>query len=132
MSPESVKEGTRRETVYLVAPETTVETGGRSAPLDLGPLAGSRLVVVLRIDQIVEQESLDVAVWGSADGKDWGTSSLFSYPQKFYRGITPAAVDLSQRPEVRFLEARWSLNRWGRGYPRPHFVFSVEIESLKP
>ncbi len=135
MAPEAAKGNSSREMediLYLVAPGTVVEAAGKSAPLELGTLAGRPLLVVLRITQIIEQESADVAVWGSADGKDWGTSPLFSYPQKFYRDITPAAVDLSQRPDVRFLEARWSVNRWGRGYPRPHFVFSVGIQALRP
>jgi hypothetical protein len=115
---------------YLVPPETTVETNGESAALALGARAGKPLLVVLRIAEIIEQESLHVSIWGSADGKDWGAQALFWYPQKFYRGSTPAALDLRRRPEVEFLQARWEVNRWGRGYPRPHFKFAVEIQEL--
>ena len=115
---------------YLVPPDTLVETPGESPALDLGPLAGRPILVALRITDIVEQESLHVSVWGSADGKDWGRQSLFWYPEKFYRGVTPAAVDLRQRPEIRFLKARWEVNRWGRGYPRPYFKMSVEVQEL--
>jgi hypothetical protein len=96
----------------------------------LGPQAGKALLLILRITEIIEQESLHVSVWGSPDGKDWGTQALFWYPQKFYRGAAPAALDLRQRPEIKFLQARWEVNRWGRGYPRPYFKFAVEIQEL--
>ena len=121
-SPSTVK--------YLVPPETVAETPGSGAPFELAELAGKPLVVVLRVTDIVEQESLEVSLWGSQDGNDWGTQPLFAYPQVFYRGVTPAALDLSLRPELRFLEARWDLNRWGRGYPRPYFKFSLEIQPI--
>jgi hypothetical protein len=115
---------------YLVAPGTTVETNGSSSKLELGELAGRPLLVVLRVAEIVEQESLHVSIWGSADGQNWGDKALFWYRQVFYRGVTPAALDLRQRPDIRFLQARWEVNRWGRGDPRPYFKFAVEIQEL--
>jgi len=124
MSPSAAPSAVK----YLVPPDTAVEASGSGAPLDLGELAGQRILVVLRVTGIIEQQALDVSVWGSADGADWGAHPLFEYPQKFYRGVTPAALDLAQRPEIRFLQARWHVNRWGRGYPRPRFEFTVEIE----
>ena len=113
---------------YVVSADTTVEANGRSAAFDLGGLAGQHLLLVLRVEEILEQESLHVAIWGSADGQNWGTQALFWFPQKFYRGITPAALDLQQRPDIKFLEARWEVNRWGRGIPRPYFRLAVEIQ----
>ena len=120
------------EVKYLVPPGTTAETPGSGAPFELGELAGQRLVVVLRVTKIIEQEALEVSLWGSQDGNDWGARPLFVYPQAFYAGVTPAALDLGQRPEIRFLQARWDVNRWGRGYPRPYFEFSLEIQPLPP
>lgn len=114
----------------LVPTGTAVETSSSGEPLELGALAGQRLMVVLRLTGIIEQESLEVSLWGSSDGKDWGKQPLFGFPQVFYRGTTPATLDLSQLPEVRFLQARWDVNRWGRGYPRPHFEFGVEVQPL--
>jgi hypothetical protein len=99
-----------------------------SPSFDLGALAGKPLLIILRITDIIEQESLHVSIWASADGEDWGARALFWYPEKFYRGVTPAALNLQQRPEIRFLQVRWEVNRWGRGYPRPHFKFAVEIQ----
>ena len=116
---------------YLVPLESVAETPGESAVYDLAALAGKQLLVILRITDVIEQESLHVSIWGSADGKDWGKKPLFWFPQQFYQGATPAAVDLRQLPEVKFVQARWEVNRWGRGYPRPHFGFAVEIQELR-
>lgn len=124
--------GGKAQTAWLVPPDTLVEGHGKSAPLALAGLEGQQLLVILRIIGIIEQESLDLAIWGSTDGTDWGAAPLFSYPQKFYLGITPAALDLRGRLEVRFLEARWSASRWGRGNPRPYFRISVEVQPLGP
>jgi len=121
---------TQAPVTYLVSPDTVVETDGSSPAGDLGTLAGKPLLVVLRVAEIIEQESLHVSVWGSADAQNWGAQALFWFPQKFYRGATPAALDLRQRPEIKHLQVRWELNRWGRGYPRPHFKFSVEVQEF--
>jgi len=112
---------------YLVPPDTVVETAGEGAAFEVGALAGAQVFIVLRISQVIEQESLEVSLWGSADGKEWGSKPLFSFPQKFYSGAYPAAVDLGQRPEVKLLQVRWGVNRWGRGSPRPYFKFAVEL-----
>jgi hypothetical protein len=117
-------------TGYLVPGGTTAEGSGQGAPLELGALAGTALLLVLRIDEVLEQESLHVSIWGSPDGQNWGTQALFWFPQKFYFGVTPAALDLGQRPDVKFLQARWEADRWGRGIPRPHFRFAVEVQEV--
>jgi len=113
---------------YLVPADTSVESLGQSVPLELDSLAGKTLLLILRIDEVLEQESLHVSIWGSADGQNLGTQALFWFPQKFYCGVTPAALDLRQRPEIKFLQARWEVNRWGRGIPRPYFKFTVEVQ----
>jgi hypothetical protein len=115
---------------HLVPPATLVETNGAGPAYELGELEGKHVLIVLRIAEIIEQESLHVSIWGSPDGKDWGKQALFWYPQKFYRGVAPAAVDLRQLPGIKFLQARWEVNRWGRGDPRPLFKFGVEIQTL--
>jgi hypothetical protein len=112
----------------LVAAGTTVEGSGQGVPLELGSLEGKTILLILHISEVWEQESLHVSIWGSADGVNWGTQALFWFPQKFYAGLTPAVLDLSQRPDIKFLQARWEANRWGRGIPRPHFKFSVEVQ----
>jgi hypothetical protein len=117
--------------MLIVQSGTVIESDGESGALELGSAAGKKVLIVLRIDEIVEQESLHVSVWGSTDGQAWGDKPLFTYPQKFYRGATPAALDLAQRPEIKFLKASWKTNRWGRGYPRAFFQISIEVEELQ-
>jgi hypothetical protein len=113
---------------YLVPTGTEIEGSGQGAPLELGALSGKSVLLVMQIDEVLEQESLHISVWGSTDGVNWGTQALFWFPQKFYSGATPAAIDLGQRPEIKYLQARWEANRWGRGIPRPHFKFAVEVQ----
>ena len=119
----------KQMTDYLV-PETAVESNGTGPTCELGDKSGKTVLVVLRVTEVIEQQSLLLSVWGSADGQDWGKEHLFQFPERFYRGITPASLDLAQRPEVRYLQARWEVNRWGRGYPRPYFKFTLEIQAL--
>ena len=71
---------------YLVPPESITEAPGEGAVFDLATLAGKQLLVILRITEVIEQESLHVSIWGSADGKDWGKKPLFSYPQRWTSG----------------------------------------------
>ena len=81
-------------------------------------------------EPIVEQESLDVSIWGSADGKEWGAKPLIAFPQKFYVGVYTILLDLSAHPEVRYLQARWQVARWGVGSTKPMFTFYVFAEEL--
>ena len=121
---------TQANVCHLVPPETQVETNGASPAYELGALAEKPILIVLGITSIIEQESLHVSIWGSPDGRDWGALALFWYPQKFYQGIVPAALDLRHLPGIKFLQARWEVNRWGRGDPRPLFKFGVEIQTI--
>ena len=109
--------------IALVPPGTQVETSGDGAAVEI-PLSGPRLFVLdLAITQVIEQESLEISIWGSPDGNDWGKMPLLKFPQQFYRGTARMALDLSERPEVRFIRPRWDLSRWGRGVPKPRFTF---------
>ena len=112
---------------FLVA-ESKVTENGSGAPLELGVSAGKMLLLTLGITNIAEQQSLDVAVWGSAEGSDWGAKPLLVFPQKFYRGTYALLLDLGQRPEARYLQARWQVARWGVGSTTPMFVFYVFAE----
>jgi len=98
--------------------------------LELGALAGKALLLIVQIAEVLEQESLHVSIWGSADGQTWGDQALFWFPQIFYSGVTPAALNLGQRPDIKFIQARWEVNRWGRGIPRPYFKFALEVKEV--
>jgi hypothetical protein len=115
---------------YLVPEKTVVTAKGSGAPLDVSGLGNRVLLLTLLITDIVEQESLDVSVWGSADGNAWGEKALATFPQKFYRGEHPLLLDVTAQPQIKFLSARWEVNRWGRGSETPMFEFSLAAKEV--
>lgn len=115
----------------FLIPEQTVEAKGEGAPLALGAAAGQRFLLTLNITRIIEQESLNVSVWGSEDGANWGTSPAAACPQKFYTGTHQLVLDLTEKPAIRFLRGKWEVNRWGRGQTKPVFTFSLAIQKLE-
>jgi len=86
----------------------------------------------LTVSEQLEQESLDVSIWGSADGQEFGKKPLLKIPQQFYRGTTKMVLDVSFRPDVKFIRAKWELNRWGRVAPTPMFVAGLQLEEVPP
>jgi hypothetical protein len=110
---------------HFLLPETVARQDGTGSPLALGDAAGKPLLLTLGITSIIEQESLDVAVYGSADGETWSDKPLVSFPQKFYCGTYALLLDPSNNREVRYLRVQWKMNRWGRGEPKPMFGFYV-------
>jgi hypothetical protein len=116
----------------FLVPEILIEANGESEPVPLGAGAGKPILLTFAITGIVEQESLDVSVWGSADGKEWGPKPLLSFPQKFYEGVYQMVYDLSKNPEAQFLKAKWAVNRWGVGSSKPHFKFLIKLQEQSP
>ncbi len=107
----------------FLVPESTVRDGGTGLVLSLDSSQGGMVLLTLGITRIIEQESLDVLIWGSSDGENWGDKPLLAFPQKFYCGTYQMLLDLSAHPETRFLRAQWKVNRWGRGDGKPLFGF---------
>jgi hypothetical protein len=116
----------------LIPAATRMEANGDGAAVDISASATRTFLCRLSISEQLEQESLDVSIWGSADGQDWGKKPLLKIPQQFYRGTTKMVLDLSLRPEVKFLRAHWDLNRWGRVAPTPMFVAGLELVEIPP
>src|SRR5215472_5090738 len=114
----------------LVAERTVITGKGDGPVVGLAGLQTRVLLLVLRITNIVEQEALDVSVFGSADGNVWGDKPLITFPQKFYRSEHPMLLDLTARPDVKFLRAHWEASRWGRGSETPMFEFSVNAREI--
>jgi hypothetical protein len=120
---------TTAETI-LVPPQTVANAKGDGSAVDVSG-AGSRVfLVTLVITKIIEQESLDVSLYGSADGLAWGAKSIAAFPQKFYCGETPLLLDLTSHPDVKFVRAHWEVARWGRGTDAPMFEFGVTIKEV--
>ena len=115
---------------YLVPAKTTVTAKGDSEPLDVLGLSRRVVLLTLNITNVIEQESLDVSIYSSADGATWSEKPLATFPQKFYRGEHPLLLDLSDQPEVKMLRAHWEAARWGRGTETPMFEFEVRVREV--
>src|SRR5208282_4263251 len=102
----------------FLLPEATIREAGVGPDVHLGESRGGLILLTLGITRIIEQESLDVSIWGSADNVEWGAKPLVSFPQKFYCGTYQIVLDLSDCPTVRFLRGKWQVNRWGKGEPK--------------
>ncbi len=117
---------------YLV-PEKTVVTGKGDGPaVDLSAAANRTFLLQLDITGVVEQESIDLSIYGGADETNLGKSPLGALPQKFYCGTHPLLLDLSAAPEIKVLRAHWEVNRWGRGPETPWFEFGVKLTEVSP
>jgi len=116
----------------LIPPSTKLESNGTGQPFDVSASDTRTFLVLLSITEQIEQESLDVAIWGSPDGQDFGRKPLLKIPQQYYCGTTKMVLDISARPEVKFLRAAWELNRWGRVAPTPMFVAALDLTEIPP
>jgi len=114
----------------LVAPKTVVNANGDGPAVDVSGAAGRVFLVTLDITQIIEQESLEVSIHGSADGAAWGAKPVVSFPQKFYCGQSPMLLDLTMHPDVKFVRAHWEVARWGRGVETPMFEFGLSLKEV--
>jgi len=109
-----------------------MEANGEGAAFDISASPSRTFLCRLTVTNQIEQESLDVSIWGSSDGETWTKKPLLRLPQQFYRGTTKLILDLSLRPEIKFIRARWELFRWGRVSPIPMFVGGLDLEEIPP
>jgi hypothetical protein len=117
---------------FLVPAKTTVTAKGDGPTMDVSAASHSVLLATLDITKIIEQESLDVSIYGSADGTTWSAKPVAAFPQQFYPGQIPLLIDLSQHPDTKFVRAHWEVARWGRGTETPMFEFHVAIKQVPP
>jgi len=116
----------------FILPETTIREAGTGPTMDLGDSRGGLILLTLGITRIIEQESLNVSIWGSADNAEWGTKPLICFPQKFYCGTYQILLDLRTRPQVRHVRVQYQVHRWGKGDPKPLFgayVFAQDMQA---
>jgi hypothetical protein len=113
----------------LFVPEIVAREDGTGDEISLGKKSGKPLLFSLGITRILEQESLDVSIWGSADREQW--RQIAAYPQKFYCGTYLLLVDLARETHIRYLRVQWRMGRWGETEPQPVAGFYVAAEELK-
>jgi hypothetical protein len=115
---------------FLVPEKTVVNAKGDGPAIDVSRSEGRVFLLNLEITEIIEQESLDVSIFGSVDGAVWEVKAVAAFPQKFYREEAPLLLNLTARPELTFIRAHWEVNRWGRGTLTPMFEFSVQMREV--
>lgn len=117
------------ETV-LVPPGTVVTAKGDGSAVDVSAISGRVFLVTLSITKIIEQESLDISIFSSADGATWGAKSIAAFRQEFYAGEYPLLLDLNAHPDAKLIRAHWEVARWGRGAETPMFEFGVSMTEV--
>ena len=117
------------ESAFL--PEKTVITEkGESPAIEVSGAKGRVFLIVLEISAILEQQSFDLTIYGSADGQTWTPRPILTFTQQFYVSQTPMLLDLNSQPEIKFLQARWQVNRWGRGPEKPRFEVEIGLKEV--
>jgi hypothetical protein len=114
---------------FLLPEKTAITAKGDSEPLELSSTSRVFLLTV-SITGVIEQESIEVSIFTSADGTAWSAKPVATLPQKFYTGEYPLLVDLSASPEVKFVRAHWDVNRWGRGTNTPRFEAGIRFREV--
>jgi hypothetical protein len=114
----------------VLIPPSTVTAKGDGPAVDVSGASHRIFLVTLAITQIVEQESLEISIVGSADGTVWESKPIATFPQKFYREESPLLLDLTAHPDVKFIRAHWEVARWGRGDETPMFEFNVGLKEV--
>jgi hypothetical protein len=110
---------------FLVPANTIVTAKGDSEALDISGAANRVFLLTLAIQHMIEQEGIDVLVYTSADGTTWDAKAIAGLEQKFYVGEYPLLIDLSEKPEAKFVRVHWEVYRWGRGGTGPQFEIGV-------
>jgi len=114
----------------LVPQGTRLHESGHGEAVDVRASSTRTFFCKLLITDQIEQESVDISIWGSADGENWGAHPVLKLPQQFYRGETRAVLELALVPNVNFIRAGWDLNRWGRVAPLPMFVLGLHLAEI--
>jgi hypothetical protein len=114
----------------LVPAGTVVNSKGDGQAADVSGATNRVFLVTLSITKIIEQESLDISIFGSADGATWEPKSLAAFPQKFYAEELPLLLDLTAASNIKFVRAHWEVARWGRGTEIPMFEFGVSMKEV--
>ena len=114
----------------LVKGKIVATCKGDGPVVELNGAANRVFLVTLTICRIIEQESLDISIFGSADGTTWGPKSVAAFPQKFYCGESPLLLDLTSHPDIKFVRLHWEVARWGRGSETPMFEFDVAMKEI--
>ena len=69
----------------LIPQGTLLRESGHGEAVDIRASSTRTFFCIMLIRDQIEQESVDVSIWGSADGENWGTHPVLKLPQQFYK-----------------------------------------------
>jgi len=115
---------------FFVPAKTVITAKGDSDPVAIDSAVNRVFLVTLTITEIVEQEAIEIRVYGSPDGQTWPATPVLTFPQRFYTGETPILLDLHDQPDIKYLRAHWEVNRWGRGLEQPKFEIALSLREV--
>jgi hypothetical protein len=116
----------------LVPEKTTATEKGSGPVVDISKASYRIFLLRLEITSVVEQEAIEVRIFGGPAESSIGKVALASFPQVFYAGSYPLLLDLSAAPSVQVLQAGWEVSRWGRGPEKPWFEFGLRLTEVPP
>ena len=116
-------------TPLSLLPECVVREDGQGAEVALEAKQAKRLLLTLRVNRILERETLEVIIHGSRDRTTW--QPVAAFPKKSYCGTYSLPVDLTTNPDVGHLRVHWKMSRWNQQKPKPVFGFDVSAEELR-
>ena len=117
------------KTLRYVVPECATRSDGCGPIFELSSAErGKLLVLTLGINCVLEQETLLVSVWGSADAENWGTTALVSFPPKSFCGLYSTLLNLVTQPGIRYIRVQWRTQRWQNRTEQPLFCFYISVE----
>ena len=112
----------------FLLPETVARHDGTGPETALEDSGSDLLLLTLGITRIIEQESLDLTIWGSTSTGSW--IQIAAFPQKFYCGTYSLLVDLTQHSDVKEIRAQWKMARCGRWLAK-RFPWRKRLERTK-
>ncbi len=114
----------------LIAQKTIISAKGDGPAVDISSALSRIFLLTLDITDVVEQESIEVSIFTSADGQAWSAKPALRFEQMFYREQRSMLLDLTGQPDVNFLRAHWEVNRWGRGTDSVRFEVGLRLREV--
>jgi hypothetical protein len=114
----------------VLVPSVVVTAKGDGPAVDVSGASSRVFLVTLEITRIIEQEALELSIYGSVDGATWDAKPVVTFPQKFYCEQSPFLLHLTAHPDTKFVRAHWEVARWGRGTETPMFEFNVGLKEV--
>lgn len=82
---------------FLVPEKTVVTASGDGETIDLGSAQSRIFLLLLKITNAVEQESIELSVFGSTDGQTWEAKPLATFPSTIVLCLRAAVIAESYR-----------------------------------